>query len=46
MKRLDYYTPFQQQAERVKDDIVAFLIDARKRACGSVPMARRPRATR
>lgn len=31
MKRLDTYTPFQKQAERVKDDIVAFLIDAKKK---------------
>jgi 2-polyprenyl-3-methyl-5-hydroxy-6-metoxy-1,4-benzoquinol methylase len=31
MKRLDYYTPFQKQAERVKDEIVAFLIEAKKK---------------
>ncbi|MCA3661449.1 MAG: methyltransferase domain-containing protein, partial [Methylobacterium sp.] len=31
MKRLEYYTPFQKQAERVKDDIVAFLIEAKKK---------------
>lgn len=31
MKRLEYYSPFQRQAEQVKDDIVAFLIDAKKK---------------
>ena len=31
LTRLEYYTPFQKQAERVKDDIVAFLIEAKKK---------------
>lgn len=31
LKRLETYTPFQKQAERVKDDIVAFLIDAKRK---------------
>lgn len=31
LTRLDTYTPFQKQAECVKDDIVAFLIDAKKK---------------
>ncbi|MCA4909083.1 MAG: SAM-dependent methyltransferase, partial [Methylobacterium sp.] len=31
MKRLEYYSPFQKQAERVKNGIVAFLIDAKQK---------------
>jgi SAM-dependent methyltransferase len=31
MKRVDYYATFQQQAEAVKDGIVAFLIDAKRK---------------
>ena len=46
LKTPDYYRAFQGRAERIKDDAVAFLIEAKQNGKRSALTARPPRATR